>query len=129
MVKITFPDSSVREYKSGITDFNWLKVSAETVPRRFLFLSITKPGFVQTYTSDASIKLYKWDEEGKHAFWHSSAHLMAKHCRSCIRIKFGIGPALKRFIMMLIRFGCHQIRSGSLLSKSGRIDARNEAFL
>ncbi len=46
---------------------------------------------------DATLKLHKWeDEEGKHAFWHSSAHLMAEALESLYPgMKFGIGPAIE----------------------------------
>ena len=48
-------------------------------------------------TTDAEIKLYTWDdEEGRHAFWHSSAHLMAEALQALYpNIKFGIGPAIE----------------------------------
>ena len=48
-------------------------------------------------TTDSEIKLYTWDdEEGRHAFWHSSAHLMAEALQAIYpNIKFGIGPAIE----------------------------------
>lgn len=47
-------------------------------------------------TGDAAVKFYTWDdEEGKHTFWHSSAHLMAEALQQLYPgIKFGIGPAI-----------------------------------
>ena len=81
MVKITFPDSSVREYKSGITGLQLAESISPRLAQDVLSISVNNETWdlSRPITSDASIKLYKWDdEEGKHAFWHSSAHLMAE---------------------------------------------------
>jgi len=81
MIKITFPDNSVREFPKGI---NGMDIAQSISPRLAKeVLSIAVNGDVLDLTRsiehDASIKLHKWDdEEGKHAFWHSSAHLMAE---------------------------------------------------
>jgi threonyl-tRNA synthetase len=99
MIKITFPDGTAREYKKGITS---LEVAEQISPRlaREVY-SATVNGEIWDLTrpidADATIKLHKWeDEEGKHAFWHSSAHLMAEALESLYPgIKFGIGPAIE----------------------------------
>ena len=99
MIKITFPDGSVREFAQGVTG----QQSAESISPRLAqeVLSIGVNGetwdLSRPITSDASIKLYKWDdEEGKHAYWHSSAHLMAEALQELYPgIKFGIGPAIE----------------------------------
>lgn len=99
MIKITFPDGSVREYPQGVTS---LEV-AESISSR-LAQDVVAAGvngetwdLTRPINEDASIKLYKWeDEEGKHAFWHSSAHLMAEALQELYPgIKFGIGPAIE----------------------------------
>ncbi len=99
MIKITFPDGTAREYKKGI---NSLEIAEQISPRLAKEVySATVNGEVWDLTrpidTDATIKLHKWeDEEGKHAFWHSSAHLMAEALESLYPgIKFGIGPAIE----------------------------------
>ena len=99
MIKITFPDGSVKEYNSGISSF---EIAEQISPR------LTKEVYAATVNgdvldltmpinSDATLKLHKWeDEEARHAFWHSSAHLMAEALESLYPgIKFGIGPAIE----------------------------------
>ena len=99
MIKITFPDGSVKEYNSGISSFEIAEqisprlakeVYAATVNGEVL--DLTRP-----INSDATLKLHKWDDEAaRHAFWHSSAHLMAEALESLYPgIKFGIGPAIE----------------------------------
>ncbi len=99
MIKITFPDGSVREYAKGTTAIE----IAESISSR-LAQDIVAAGvngdtwdLTRPINEDASVKLYKWeDEEGKHAFWHSSAHLMAEALQELYPgIKFGIGPAIE----------------------------------
>jgi threonyl-tRNA synthetase len=99
MIKITFPDGSAREYKKGI---NSLEVAEQISPRLAKEVyAATVNGEIQDLTrpidSDATLKLHKWeDAEGKHAFWHSSAHLMAEALESLYPgMKFGIGPAIE----------------------------------
>jgi threonyl-tRNA synthetase len=99
MIKITFPDGTAREYKKGI---NSLEIAEQISPRLAKEVySATVNGELWDLTrpieTDATIKLHKWeDEEGKHAFWHSSAHLMAEALESVYPgMKFGIGPAIE----------------------------------
>ena len=56
---------------------------------------------------DAAIKLFKFeDEEGKHTFWHTSAHLMAQAIQMLYpNAKFGIGPAIENGFYYDIDFG------------------------
>ncbi len=99
MISITFPDGSVREYKRGITG---LEIAEQISPRLAKeVLSVTFNGELIDATrqllTDGSILLHKWDDdEGKHAFWHSSAHLLAEALESLYPgVKFGIGPAIE----------------------------------
>ncbi len=99
MIKITFPDGSAREYKKGT---NSLEIAEQISPRLAKEVySATVNGEVWDLTrsieTDATLKLHKWeDEAGKHAFWHSSAHLMAEALESLYPgMKFGIGPAIE----------------------------------
>jgi len=99
MTKITFPDGSVKEYSEGITS---LRIAEQISPKLAKevyaatvngeILDLTRP-----ITTDATLKLHKWeDEEAKHAFWHSSAHLLAEALEALYPgIKFGIGPAIE----------------------------------
>jgi len=99
MIKITFPDGSVREYAKGITA---LQIAESISPR--LAQDVLSAGvngetwdLSRPIWEDATLKLYKWeDEEGKHAFWHSSAHLLAEALQELYpNIQFGIGPAIE----------------------------------
>jgi len=99
MIKITFPDGSVKEFKSGISSF---EIAEQISPRLAKEVyAATVNGEVLDLTgpinSDATLKLHKWDDEAaRHAFWHSSAHLMAEALESLYPgIKFGIGPAIE----------------------------------
>ena len=81
MIKITFPDGSVREYNEGV---NGLQI-AESISSRLAqdVLACGVNGEIydlgRPINEDASVVLYKWeDEQGKHAFWHTSAHLLAE---------------------------------------------------
>jgi len=99
MIKITFPDGSAREYKKGISS---LEVAEQISPRLAKEVySATVNGEIWDLTrpinKDSSLKLHKWeDAEAKHAFWHSSAHLMAEALEALYPgMKFGIGPAIE----------------------------------
>jgi threonyl-tRNA synthetase len=99
MIKITFPDGSAREYKKGISS---LEVAEQISPRLAKEVyAATVNGDIWDLTrpinSDSSLKLHKWeDAEAKHAFWHSSAHLMAEALEALYPgMKFGIGPAIE----------------------------------
>lgn len=99
MITITLPDGSKKEYESGVTA---LQVAEDISPRlakevlaatvNDKIVDLTRP--IET---DASLRLHKWeDDEGKHAFWHTSAHLMAEALQELYPgIKFGIGPAIE----------------------------------
>jgi len=99
MIRITFPDGSAKEFNKGISSIEIAEqispglakeVFAATVNGEII--DLTRP-----INSDATIKLHKWeDEAARHAFWHSSAHLMAEALESLYPgIKFGIGPAIE----------------------------------
>ena len=99
MIKITFPDQSVREFEDGVTP---LQVAESISPRFAQDVLVAKVGdemwdLTRPIAGDANINFYKWDsEEGKHAFWHSSAHLLAEALQELYPgIQFGIGPAIE----------------------------------
>lgn len=99
MIKITFPDNSVREYAEGITAMQIAESISPRLAQEVLVANVNGETWDLTrpIMEDASVKLLKWDdEEGKHAFWHSSAHLMAEALQELYPgIKFGIGPAIE----------------------------------
>ncbi len=99
MIKITFPDGSVREYEKGVTA---MQVAEGISPRLAQeVLSATVNGAVQDLTrpieADATLRLHKFDDpEGKQTFWHTSSHLMAEALQALYPgIKFGIGPSIE----------------------------------
>ena len=99
MIKITFPDNSVREYAKGTTAMQIAKSISSRLAQEVLAASVNGEvwDLSRPINDDATVKLLKWeDEEGKHAFWHSSAHLMAEALQELYPgIKFGIGPAIE----------------------------------
>ena len=99
MVKIKFPDGNVKEFESGITGLDIAKSISPKLAKEVLAVSVNGETWDLTrpITHDADIKLFTWDDdEGKHAFWHSSAHLMAEALQELYPgTKFGIGPAIE----------------------------------
>lgn len=99
MIKITLPDGSTREFEKGV---NGLQIAENISPRlakEVLAISINKElsDLTRPIYEDAKIVLHKFeDEEGKHAFWHTSAHVLAEAIESLFPgTKFGIGPAIE----------------------------------
>ncbi len=99
MIKITFPDHSVKEYKPGVTGIEIAKNISNSLSREVLAVTINDElwDLTRPIKQDATLMLHKFSTpEGKHAFWHSSAHLMAEALEALYPgIKFGIGPAIE----------------------------------
>ena len=99
MIKITLPDNSVREYPSGVTGFEIAQSISPRLAENVMSVTVNDDlwDLTRKITNDATIKLHKWeDEEGKHAFWHSSAHLLAEALQQLYPgVKFRIGPAIE----------------------------------
>ena len=99
MIKITFPDGSVREYDEGITSLRIAEQISPKLAKEVYAATVNGElmDLMKPITTDATLKLHKWeDEEAKHAFWHSSAHLLAEALEDLYPgIKFGIGPAIE----------------------------------
>ena len=99
MIKITFPDGSVREYEQGVTGFQIAESISPALARNVLACGVNGETVElnRPINEDAKIALYKWeDEEGKHAFWHTSAHLLAEALQELYPgIQFGFGPAVE----------------------------------
>ncbi|NOU61746.1 threonine--tRNA ligase [Marinifilum caeruleilacunae] len=99
MIKITFPDGTVKEFEAGVSGIEIAKSISSRLAKEVLSISVNDQLYdlTRSINEDASIKLHTWnDEEGKHAFWHSSAHLMAEALEVLYPgVKFGIGPAIE----------------------------------
>lgn len=99
MIRITFPDGSVREYEKGVTALEIAQSISQRLAQEVLAASVNGETWDLTrpIEEDATVNLLKWeDDEGKHAYWHSSAHLMAEALQKLYPgIKFGIGPAIE----------------------------------
>ena len=99
MINITFPDGSIKQFEVGTTPLQIAESISSRLAQDVLAASINDQEWDLTrpVNEDASIKLFKWDDaEGKHAFWHSSAHLLAETLQELYPgVKFGIGPAIE----------------------------------
>lgn len=99
MINITFPDGSVKQFESGVTPLQIAESISTRLAQDVLAAKINGQDWDLTrqVDTDATIQLYKWeDPEGKHAFWHSSAHLLAEALQEMFPgVKFGIGPAIE----------------------------------
>ena len=98
-INITFPDGSVKQFESGVTPLQIAESLSPQLARDILAASVNDKEWdiTRPVNEDASIRLFKWDDpEGKHAFWHSSAHLLAEALQDLFPgVKFGIGPAIE----------------------------------
>lgn len=98
-MKITFPDNSVREYEKGTTAYQIAESISPRLATEVLVASVNGNIYDlnRPIDEDSTIKLHKWDEpEAKHAFWHTSSHLMAEALQELYPgVKFGIGPAIE----------------------------------
>jgi len=99
MINITFPDNTVRQYKKGITALEIAGSISEGLARNVLSAKVNGEVIDATLpiNEDATLQLFTWnDDEGKAAFWHSSAHLMAETVEYFYPgTKFGIGPNIE----------------------------------
>lgn len=99
MINITFPDGNVRQYEAGVTAFEIAGSISSRLQQDVVAAGVNDQiwDLTRPIQEDAHLKLYKWDDaEGKHAFWHSSAHLMAEALEALYPgTKFGIGPAIE----------------------------------
>ena len=136
MINITFPDGNVKQFESGVTPFQ----VAESISPRFAAdilaakINDQEWDISRPINDDASIQLFKWDDaEGKHAFWHSSAHLLAEALQELYPgVKFGIGPAIENGFYYDIDPGEHKITSDDfdkIEKKMAELVAKKEAIV
>ena len=99
MINITFPDGSVKQYEAGTTPLQIAESISSRLAQDVLAAKVNDQEWdiSRPINDDATIQLFKWeDAEGKHAFWHSSAHLLAEALQELFPgVKFGIGPAIE----------------------------------
>ncbi len=99
MINIKFPDGSVKQFEAGVTPLDIAKSISDGLVRQVLAAKFNDEEWdiSRPIDKDGEIALFKWeDEEGKHAFWHTSAHLLAEALQELYKgIEFGIGPAIE----------------------------------
>ena len=113
MINITFPDNSVKAFEASVTPLQVAESLSSQLARDVLAAKVNGEEWdlSRPIDSDATIQLFKWeDPEGKHAFWHSSAHLLAEALQELFPgVKFGIGPAVESGFYYDIDPNGHQI--------------------
>ena len=136
MINIKFPDGSVKQFESGVTPLDIAKSISEGLARMILAASFNGEEWdiSRPICSDGEIQLFKWDDkEGKHAFWHTSAHLLAEALQELYDgIQFGIGPAIEIGFYYDIDPGENVITSADfpkIEKKMQEIVARKEAVV
>ena len=99
MINITFPDGSVRSYEQGVTGLQIAESISPALARSVLCCAVNGETVElnRPITADCQFQLYKWDDdEGKHTFWHTSAHLLAEALKELYPgVQFGFGPAVE----------------------------------
>lgn len=113
MIKITLPDGSIKEFEKGTTVLEVAKSISEGLARNVISASFngTTVETKTTLTEDGSLILYTWkDDQGKKAFWHSSAHVLAQAIQKLYpEAKLTIGPAIDNGFYYDVDFGEHKI--------------------
>ena len=113
MIQITLPDGAVKEFQSGTTPYDVASSISEGLARAVLsarfnekIIELSTP-----LTEDGALTLFTWNnEEGKKAFWHSSAHLLAQALEELYPgIKLTIGPAIENGFYYDVDFGSHTV--------------------
>ena len=117
MIKITFPDGSVREYEAGVTGLQIAESISSRLAQDVVACGVNGETVElnRPISQDAKVVLYKFDdEEGKHAFWHTSAHLLAEALQELYPgIQFGFGPAVENgFFYDVLLSGGEMIKEG-----------------
>jgi threonyl-tRNA synthetase len=118
MLKLTFPDGTVREYERGVTGLEVAKAISNSLAREALAVEVNGEvwDLSRAILNDAAVRILKWqDDGGKYAFWHSSAHLMAEAVEAIFPgTKFGIGPPIEHGFYYDIDMGDHTLSPDDL---------------
>ena len=113
MIKITLPDGSVKSFDEGTTPMDVAKSISEGLARNVISANFngTTVETSTELTTDGSLVLYTWnDDEGKKAFWHSSAHVLAQALEELYPgCKLTIGPAIDNGFYYDVDFGEHVV--------------------
>lgn len=136
MIKIKFPDGSIREYNEGITGLQIAESISPRLAQDVLACAVDGETIElsRPIMKDADFVLYKWDDEqGKHAFWHTSAHLLAEALQELYPgIQFGIGPAIENGFYYDVDPGDAVIRDAdfpTIEKKMAELVAKKEAVV
>ncbi len=125
MIKITFPDGTVKGYEAGVSGNDIAKSISSGLHREALAIEVNGEvwDLSRSITEDASVKILKWqDAGGKYAYWHSSAHLMAEAIESLFPgTKFGIGPPIDLGYYYDIDMGDHTLSPDDLVKIEERM--------
>ncbi|MBZ0326809.1 MAG: threonine--tRNA ligase [Altibacter sp.] len=118
MISISLPDGSVKQFDAGVTPMDVAKSISEGFARNVISASYNSET-VETstpLTTDGSLVLYTWNnDEGKKAFWHSSAHILAQALEELFPgIKLTIGPAIENGFYYDVDFGAEMISEKDL---------------
>jgi threonyl-tRNA synthetase len=99
IIKITFPDGSVREFSKGISILDVAKSISERFAQQVIIANVNgiQKDLSATLYADSKLVLYKFDsDEGRECFWHTSSHMMAQAIEELYPgAKFGVGPAIE----------------------------------
>jgi len=125
MIDIRFPDGSVKSFEKGVTGYDIAMGISPRLAAEVLAVSVAFDNDADNWTTydlgrpineNASVRLLKWeDDEGKHAFWHSSSHLMAEALEALYPgVKFGIGPAIENGFYYDVDLGGRTISDADL---------------
>ena len=135
-MNIKFPDGSIKQYEAGTTPLQIAESISQRLAQDVLAATVNGEAWdlMRPIVDDAEIKLFKWDDpEGKHAFWHTSAHLLAEALQELYPgVKFGIGPAIENGFYYDIDPGEHTITSADfpkIEAKMAELAARKEAVV
>ncbi|MCX7550624.1 threonine--tRNA ligase [Xanthomarina sp. F2636L] len=99
MIKITLPDGSIKSFEENTTAMEVAKSISEGFARNVISAKFNDT-VIETstpITTDGSLVLYTWnDDDGKKAFWHSSAHILAQAIENLYpNAKLWVGPAIE----------------------------------
>ncbi|HOG42110.1 MAG TPA: TGS domain-containing protein, partial [Bacteroidales bacterium] len=118
MIKIKFPDGTVKEFPKGTTPYQIAESISPRLAAEILVATVNDSihDLDRPIHEDATIKLHKWeDQEAKSTFWHSSSHLMAEALEILYPgVKFGIGPAIENGFYYDVDLGERQIVEADL---------------
>ncbi|MCH5215899.1 MAG: threonine--tRNA ligase [Muribaculaceae bacterium] len=136
MITITFPNGDKKQFDTGITPLQIAESISPRLAQDVIAASVNDKEWdiTRPISEDAAIKLFKWDDpEGKHAFWHTSAHLLAEALQELYPgVKFGIGPAIENGFYYDIDPGEHTITSADfpkIEAKMMELVAKKEAVV